>query len=222
MFQRKRGRRRLFARAHAAAVRHWPFRPGEDVEDVGDVDAEAVSCACVCCGDRAVRARTDARGANGSCAWHLQLDSRHGRCRTRLRLLSRCLRHRARAIALRAEPRPPTRRRRRSGPPSQAGSDPLVWDLTNTHGSRFRTVFMRAPNTPFGLELSEFFDIARGDRAANPWDPGASATHLLGPRSRRRRRQTEGPRRARRDARRRPARHAGAAARCSSAIPTAT
>ena len=60
-------------------------------------------------------------------------------------------------------------------PASQAGSDPLVWDLTNTHGSRFRTVFMRAPNTPFGLELSEFFDIARGDRRANPWDPGASA-----------------------------------------------
>src|SRR6478609_3037579 len=59
-------------------------------------------------------------------------------------------------------------------PASQAGSDPLVWDLTNTHGSRFRTVFMRAPNTPFGLELSEFFDIARGDRAPNPWDPGAS------------------------------------------------
>jgi predicted enzyme related to lactoylglutathione lyase len=60
-------------------------------------------------------------------------------------------------------------------PAAQAGSDPLVWDLTNTHGSRFRTVFMRAPNTPLGLELSEFFDIARGDRAANPWDPGASA-----------------------------------------------
>jgi predicted enzyme related to lactoylglutathione lyase len=59
-------------------------------------------------------------------------------------------------------------------PAAQAGSDPLVWDLTNTHGSRFRTVFMRAPNTPFGLELSEFFDISRSDRAPNPWDPGAS------------------------------------------------
>ena len=51
-------------------------------------------------------------------------------------------------------------------PASQAGSDPLVWDLTNTRGSRFRTVFMRAANTPFGLELSEFFDIARGDRTS--------------------------------------------------------
>ena len=60
-------------------------------------------------------------------------------------------------------------------PAAQAGSDPLVWDLTNTHGSRFRTVFMRAANTPFGLELSEFFDIPRGERPANPWDPGASA-----------------------------------------------
>jgi predicted enzyme related to lactoylglutathione lyase len=59
-------------------------------------------------------------------------------------------------------------------PAAQAGSDPLVWDLTNTHGSRFRTVFMRAPNTPFGLELSEFFDIPREERQPNPWDPGAS------------------------------------------------
>jgi catechol 2,3-dioxygenase-like lactoylglutathione lyase family enzyme len=59
-------------------------------------------------------------------------------------------------------------------PVSQAGSDPLVWALTNTHGSRFRTVFMRAANTPFGLELSEFFDIPRSERQANPWDPGAS------------------------------------------------
>jgi predicted enzyme related to lactoylglutathione lyase len=59
-------------------------------------------------------------------------------------------------------------------PVAEAGSDALVWDLTNTHGSRFRTVFMRAANTPFGLELSEFFDIPRGARPANPWDPGAS------------------------------------------------
>ncbi len=58
-------------------------------------------------------------------------------------------------------------------PAAQAGSDPLVWDLTNTHGSRFRTVFMRAPDAPYGLELSEFFDIARSDRAPNAWDPGA-------------------------------------------------
>jgi catechol 2,3-dioxygenase-like lactoylglutathione lyase family enzyme len=59
-------------------------------------------------------------------------------------------------------------------PASQAGSDPLVWDLTNTHGSRFRTVFMRASNTPFGLELSEFFDIPRRAPVPNPWDPGAA------------------------------------------------
>ena len=52
--------------------------------------------------------------------------------------------------------------------------DALIWDLTDTKGSRARTVFMRAPNTPFGLELSEFVDIAREERAANPWDPGAS------------------------------------------------
>jgi catechol 2,3-dioxygenase-like lactoylglutathione lyase family enzyme len=59
-------------------------------------------------------------------------------------------------------------------PVSEAGSDALVWDLTNTHGSRFRTVFMRAANTPFGLELSEFFDVPRSERQANAWDPGAS------------------------------------------------
>jgi catechol 2,3-dioxygenase-like lactoylglutathione lyase family enzyme len=57
---------------------------------------------------------------------------------------------------------------------SAAGSDPLVWALTNTQGSRFRTVFTHASNTPFGLELSEFFDIPRGERAPNPWDPGAA------------------------------------------------
>jgi hypothetical protein len=33
-------------------------------------------------------------------------------------------------------------------------------------GSRFRTVFMRAANTLVGLELSEFFDIARDARTA--------------------------------------------------------
>ena len=57
---------------------------------------------------------------------------------------------------------------------AEAGSDPLVWDLTNTHGSRFRTVFMHAPNTPFGLELSEFFGVPRSERVANPWDPGSA------------------------------------------------
>ena len=53
--------------------------------------------------------------------------------------------------------------------------DQLLWDLTNTQGARFRNVFMRAPNTPFGLELSEFLDIPRETRQANPWDPGASS-----------------------------------------------
>lgn len=59
-------------------------------------------------------------------------------------------------------------------PVAAAGSDELVWRLTNTRGSRFRTVFMRAPNTRFGLELSEFFDIERNERPPNPWDPGSS------------------------------------------------
>jgi len=59
-------------------------------------------------------------------------------------------------------------------PVERAGSDPLVWNLTNTEGSRFRTVFMRAANTSYGLELSEFFDIPRNIHPVNPWDPGAS------------------------------------------------
>jgi catechol 2,3-dioxygenase-like lactoylglutathione lyase family enzyme len=59
-------------------------------------------------------------------------------------------------------------------PWSAVTSDELIWQLTDTAGSRARTVFMRAPNTPFGLELSEFIEIPRAERAANPWDPGAS------------------------------------------------
>ena len=59
-------------------------------------------------------------------------------------------------------------------PVSNAAPDPLIWNLTNTEGSRFRNVFMEAPNTPFGLELSEFFDIPRSERPVDPWAPGAS------------------------------------------------
>lgn len=59
-------------------------------------------------------------------------------------------------------------------PAAEARSDALVWDLTNTHGSRFRTVFMHATNLAWGLELSEFFAIARDDRQGNAWDPGNS------------------------------------------------
>src|SRR5204862_734807 len=57
---------------------------------------------------------------------------------------------------------------------SAVTADELIWNLTDTRGSRARTVFMRAPNTPFGLELSEFIEIPREQRAASPWDPGAS------------------------------------------------
>jgi catechol 2,3-dioxygenase-like lactoylglutathione lyase family enzyme len=70
--------------------------------------------------------------------------------------------------------RPPDDRPLAIQPAAQAGSDALVWDLTDTKGSRFRTVFMAATNTPFGLELSEFFDIPRGTRQPNAWDPGAA------------------------------------------------
>jgi catechol 2,3-dioxygenase-like lactoylglutathione lyase family enzyme len=59
-------------------------------------------------------------------------------------------------------------------PLADVTGDALIWDLTDTQGSRARTVFMRASNTPFGIELSEFVDIPRAARAASPWDPGAS------------------------------------------------
>jgi catechol 2,3-dioxygenase-like lactoylglutathione lyase family enzyme len=59
-------------------------------------------------------------------------------------------------------------------PWSAVVADELIWNLTDTRGSRARTVFMRASNTPFGLELSEFIEIPRAERAANPYDPGAS------------------------------------------------
>lgn len=64
---------------------------------------------------------------------------------------------------------PPTIRAR-----DAAGSDPLIWQLTDTEGSRARTVFMGTPGIGFGLELSEFLDIPRNERHANPWDPGNS------------------------------------------------
>ena len=69
---------------------------------------------------------------------------------------------------------PTAARPERIRPAAEAGSDPLVSNLTNTPGARFRTAFMHAPDTPFGLELSEFFDIPRNERPANAWDPGAS------------------------------------------------
>ncbi len=69
-----------------------------------------------------------------------------------------------------AEDTPPPQIR----PASEARSDPLIWNLTDTEGSRFRNIFMHTDNTPFGLELSEFFDISRNEKAPNPWDPGAS------------------------------------------------
>jgi catechol 2,3-dioxygenase-like lactoylglutathione lyase family enzyme len=59
-------------------------------------------------------------------------------------------------------------------PWSAVTADELIWHLTDTRGSRARTVFMRAANTPFGLELAEFIEIPRQERAPNPWDPGAS------------------------------------------------
>ena len=73
-----------------------------------------------------------------------------------------------------AGPAPANAPPERIAPVSNAAPDPLIWDLTNTKGSRFRNVFTRAANTPFGLEHSEFLDIERDTRTANAWDPGAS------------------------------------------------
>jgi len=59
-------------------------------------------------------------------------------------------------------------------PRAEASSDPLIWDLTGTHGSRFRNAFMRLPGAAFGHELSEFVDIDQRSVRANIWDPGAT------------------------------------------------
>ena len=59
-------------------------------------------------------------------------------------------------------------------PRAEASSDPLVWDLTGTHGSRFRSAFMRLPGAAFGHELSEFTGIDQRTVRANIWDPGAT------------------------------------------------
>jgi catechol 2,3-dioxygenase-like lactoylglutathione lyase family enzyme len=63
-------------------------------------------------------------------------------------------------------------------PRSEAAKDELVGDLTDTHGARFRNVFMKLPNTAFGFELSEFNDIPQRTLVPNPWDSGASTLIL--------------------------------------------
>jgi len=69
---------------------------------------------------------------------------------------------------------PPNTIRRRS----EAIADPVIGELTNTGGARFRNVFMRLPNAPFGLELSEFNDIEIRALLPNLWDPGATTLIL--------------------------------------------
>ncbi len=75
--------------------------------------------------------------------------------------------------AIPGAPPPNTIRKR-----AQANSDPLIGQLTNTGNARFRNVFMRLPNTPFGLELSEFNDIEARTVLPNRWDPGATTLIL--------------------------------------------
>ena len=60
----------------------------------------------------------------------------------------------------------------------EAIADPVIGELTNTGGARFRNVFMRLPNAPFGLELSEFNDIEARTVRPNLWDPGATTLIL--------------------------------------------
>jgi catechol 2,3-dioxygenase-like lactoylglutathione lyase family enzyme len=63
-------------------------------------------------------------------------------------------------------------------PRSEAVQDPLVGDLTDTHGARFRNVFMKLPNAEFGLELSEFNDIPQRTIVPKFWDSGATTLIL--------------------------------------------
>jgi catechol 2,3-dioxygenase-like lactoylglutathione lyase family enzyme len=75
--------------------------------------------------------------------------------------------------AIPGAPPPNTIRKR-----SDAIADPVIGDLTNTGGARFRNVFLRLPNAPFGLELSEFNDIESRALWPNFWDPGATTLIL--------------------------------------------
>jgi catechol 2,3-dioxygenase-like lactoylglutathione lyase family enzyme len=59
-------------------------------------------------------------------------------------------------------------------PSSEARSDPLIWHLTDSQGGRFRNIFMHTANAPYGLELSEFYDLPRRERVDSPYDPGSS------------------------------------------------
>jgi len=69
-----------------------------------------------------------------------------------------------------AQAAPPARVR----PRTESSSDPLVWDLTGTRGSRFRSAFLRLPGAAFGHELSEFLDIDQRPVRADIWAPGAT------------------------------------------------
>ena len=59
-------------------------------------------------------------------------------------------------------------------PRAEGASDPLIWDLTGTRGSKFRNAFMRLSGAVFGHELSEFTGIEQQQVRANAWDPGAT------------------------------------------------
>lgn len=69
---------------------------------------------------------------------------------------------------------PPNAIRKRS----EAIADPVIGELTNTGGARFRNVFLRLPNAAFGLELSEFNNIESRALRPNFWDPGATTLIL--------------------------------------------
>ena len=75
--------------------------------------------------------------------------------------------------AIPGAPAPNTIRKR-----SEAIADPVIGDLTNTSGARFRNVFLRLPHAAFGLELSEFDDIESRALRPNFWDPGATTLIL--------------------------------------------
>lgn len=75
--------------------------------------------------------------------------------------------------AIPGAPPPNTIRKR-----SEAIADPIIGQLTNTGSARFRNLFLRLPNAPFGLELSEFNDIESRAQQPNFWDPGATTLIL--------------------------------------------
>ena len=61
-----------------------------------------------------------------------------------------------------------------SAPLAPPNGNPMVLNLVNAKGAKFRAAIFKIPGAAFGLELTEFTGIARKEGEPNHWDPGAA------------------------------------------------